>query len=260
MRQAILILIIFIQLSSFGQADSQLGINSNPKLNPEEIIFFQTLFPADSFDFYQKNIGFATNNGIKSKGFENSLLPISKKEYFSMLRYDSKKKLKYKLLILDSTQKTITLGFDAIIVVFDEKYLKKAEKCNYRRLVTVFGYRKLNYPDNLDAVGDDTSSTLLPQEASFLNQIFQHSRGTFDFTGQKVAIVRTQTKSIIPKSEFIRKVKSHLIDDFLYPYDFLYIFNDKEKKESGGFDAVIIYDCLRCGGRDAVAILMKNGT
>ncbi len=177
-----------------------------------------------------------------------------------MYRNDKKQRLKIKLVILDSVQKQKTKGFDAIILTFNKKYEKKAEESKSRRIITVFGYRELNYPDNLYFVGNDTSSVLTPQDASFLNQIFKHSKGAFDFSGKNIAIVRTQTNSVVTKSEFINKVKKHLEGDFLYPYDFLYILNDKEKNESGGFDAVIIYDCLKCEGRDAVAILKKNGT
>lgn len=257
---SIVLLTFILPRISLGQADSLLGIDCNPKLNIQEIHFFKTLFGGNSFNFQNKNIGFSTNDGFKVWGFENSFMPITKKEYFTLYRLDAKQNLKSKLIILDSFQKQNINGFDAIILTFDKKYEKKAEESNFRRIITVFGYRELNYPDNLNRVGFDKTSVLSPEEASFLNQIFKRSKEEFDFSEKKIAIIRTQTKSIIPKKEFIDKVKKHFESDFLYPYDFLYILNSKEKKETGGYDAVIIYDCKKCGGREAVEILKKNGT
>lgn len=255
----IISLAFLFPIISFGQTGTKLGIDCNPKLNSEEIHFFKKAFGTDTFCFENKNIGFATNDGFKIWGFDNSFMPISKKTYFNLFRKDTKQNLKSKLVVLDSIQKQKTKGFDAIILAFDKKYQKKAEESKFKRIITVFGYRELNYPNNLNLVGNDTSSVLSQQDASFLNQLFNRSRELFDFNGKRIAVIRTQTKSIISKSEFIDKVKKHLDSDFLYPYDFLYILNDKERKDSGGYDAIIIYDCLKCSGKDAVAIL-KNGT
>ena len=256
----IILITLLLPLVSFEQAETKIGIDCNPKLNPEEIQFLKTILKADTFDFKNRNIGFATNGGFNIWGFDNSFLPISKKEYFKLIRNDTNLELKSKLVVLDSIQQQKTKGFEAIIFAFHKKYQAKAERSSFKRIITVFGYRGLNYPDNLNLVGNDNSPVLSEQDAVFFNQIFKQSRGVFGFNEKKIAIINTQARSILPKSEFIDKVKKHLEQDFLYPFDFLYILNDKEKKDSGGYDAVIIYDCLKCGGGDAVEILKKKGT
>lgn len=247
-----------------AQAESEMDTDCNPKLKPEEMAFLRNKIDFGSFDFSNKNIGFAyTGNSFKLLGLANSFLPITKKEYFRIINNDAKSRLINKFIILDSSQKMASKGFDALILVCDKRYEKRAGQMNNNRIVTVFGYRELNYPDNIDFVGKDSNAELSLQDAIFFNRIFQWERKSFDFTGKKIAYIQTtesdERNKIKTKRTYIDRIKNHLEEDFLFPYDNLYLLNETEKAESGGYDAVIMYQCLKCGVKDALYILKKNG-
>lgn len=249
-------LLILVHFISFGQSNDKLGNDCNPKLNQAEIQFIKNTLGSERLNLADKNVGFSTNDGFKIWGFGNSFMAISKKKYFRILQNDTNNDFTIKLLELDNIQKQTTKGFDAILFVYRKKYIKKANKCKFERIITSFGYRDLNYPDNLKLVGNDNSKLLSNQDAEFFNRIYKFQRDTFDFTNKKVAYINTNdADQIKSKNGYIRKIKKHLEDDFLYPTDYLFVFNDNEKKETGGYDAVIVYQCLKCGKQDAIRLL-----
>jgi hypothetical protein len=165
---------------------------------------------------------------------------------------------------LDSSQKNETWGFDAIVLIFDKKHQEKAERTDFRRIITGFGYRHLNYPDNLNSVGNDTTRELSEEDAIFFNKIFQFQRNSFDFRKKKVAFVNTneidRRKSIKTKQEYIQRIKKVLEEDFLFQFDAIHILTEREKNESGGYDAIIIFQCKKCSQLDAIRILKQGGT
>jgi len=246
MKRLILITLIglFIQ-ETFGQNRVLLGFDCNPKLNRQEILFFDSLFVNENFNFKNKVIGFATPNVINIlgfipfPGFNSSLLPIDKKEYFRNIDLDSKNRNCSKLVILNDSLRKVTKGFDAIILFIPKRKLDKVNKKTELNIATVFGYRDLNYPDNLDKVGADTSSILNINEIDFFNTIFKHDRKDFEFTNKRIVIVDFYSKSTETKQNYINRIKKHLENDFLYPTDDLIVLTDKEKIETG-FDAVIL--------------------
>ena len=127
-------------------------------------------------------------------------------------------------------------------------------------MIEVFGYRTLNYPDNLHLVGNDNSESLTDEDVKLFNRIY-HDRG-FDFKGKKIAFMNPHldgSETIRTKKEFIEKIKKHLEKDFLYPAsEELEIFNAEEKKESGGYDAMIIYQTKRSYKDQLIKILKEN--
>lgn len=254
------IFILYFSVFAFGQTNSKLGIDCNPKLNSEEIAFIKNIFSKDTLNLSNKNIGFARINGSTTWSFDKAFVPITKKEFFNYYSKNSENKLVCKLIFLDSSQQITTKGFSAIILVFNRKYERKYERTNFKQTIDMFGYRELNYPNNLEQLVIDTSSNLSLQEALLLNQIYETSRNGFDFTNKKIAFVITDSKIIVRKQEYISKIKKHLERDFVYPYDFVYILNEQEKKETKGYDAVIIFSCKKCQGKDAIEILKQNGT
>ncbi len=268
MRQILLTAFFgFVFQLTFGQNFNSLGTDCYPKLNDHEIAYFDSLFSQKDYDFRNKTIAFASPNVIHffgiipmPPGINNQLLPISKKEYFQELRIDDKNKKNSELLILTNSLKAITKGFDAIIILIPKKKLKKVNSETSRRIATVFGYRDLNYPDNLDSVGADTSLTLNYEEVKFLNQIYQHDKNEFYFSNKSIAIVDYYTKSIVSKQVYLNRIKKHLEKDFLYPTDDLIILTEKERKETGGIDAVILLPEKHINRTELIEIIKKNAT
>jgi len=244
-RLILAVLIALVIQETYGQNRISLGIDCNPKLNKYEIRFFDSLFVNQNYDFKDKVIGFATPNVINIlgcipvPGFNNSLSPIGKKEYFKNLALDSKNKNCSKLILLNDSLKKVTKGFDAIIISIPKKKLDKVTKKTELTIATVFGYRNLNYPDNVDKVGTDTSSILSINDIEFFNTIFMHDRKDFDFTDKRIVIADFYSKITFSKQNYITRIKKHLENDFLYPTDNLIVLTDKEKLETG-FDAVIL--------------------
>ena len=231
---------------TFGQNFNSLGTDCNPRLNSQEIAYFDSLFLQEKYDFQNKMIGFASPNVIHFFGiipmppkFNNQLLPISKKEYFQEFDADIKDKKCSKLLVLSDSLKEIAKGFDAIVLLIPKSKLKKVNFETATNISTVFGYRKLNYPDNLDNVGTDTSSILNFDEVKFFNQIYHHDKLAFDFSNKKIVIVDYYSKSILTKQDYINRIKKRLETDFLYPTDDFIILSESEKRETG-YDAIIL--------------------
>ena len=230
---------------SNSQTDNSLGIDCNPRLNDQEISYFSNMFAANNFNFKNKTIGFASPNILKVlglinvPGFANSLLPIDKKEYFNMLSQNSRHETISKLFVFTETQKKESGGFDAIVLLIPKKKEKKIDDKAISKLAEVFGYRTLNYPANLHLVGNDDSNELTNEDAIFFNTIY-HTRG-FDFKDKKIAFMNP-----------------HLENDFLYPTDDLEIFNEQEKKETGGYDAMIVYQSKKFYKDQLIQILKER--
>jgi len=141
-----------------------------------------------------------------------------------------------------------------------KKKEKKIDQKTTANLAEVFGYRTLNYPDNLQLVGNDNIAELTVEDAVLFNRIY-HNRG-FDFKGKKIAFMNPHLdgrESIRTKKEFIEKIKKHLETDFLYPAsEELEILSEEEKKESGGYDAMIVYQSKRSYKGQLVQILKES--
>ncbi len=265
-RIALFILLGFWFSYSFSQTKTSIAIDCNPTLNEKEIIYFDHLFSADDYDFKNKKIGFASFkvNRICGKPsiamLSGSASPINKKEYFTAMAQDNCKKIVSKLLILDDEQKKISKGFDAIVLIVPQKKEKRLDVQKLSRLIEVFGYRTLNYPDNLDLAGKNDSDELTDEDVRLLNQIYQ-DRG-FDFKGKKIAFMNPHLdgkEAIRTKKEFIEKIKKHLENDFLYPAsEDVEMLSEEEKRESGGYDAMIVYQSKRYYRDQLIQILTNN--
>ena len=248
MKRAILIFCFgIVSQLIWGQNMNLLGADCNPRLNSKEIAYFDSLFSQEKYDFQNKIIGFAAPNVIHifgiipmPPGFNNQLLPISKKEYFQELSIDVKDKKCSKLLVLNDSLKNITKGFDAIITLIPKKKLKKINLETSVKIASLFGYRGLNYPDNIYNVGTDTSSILNNEEVKFLNQIHQQDKDNFDFSNKKIIILDYYSKIIVTKQDYLNRIKKYLEKDFRYPTNDLIILTEEEKKDVGGIDAVIL--------------------
>jgi hypothetical protein len=249
---ALLISSWFVLSHSYAQTNNSIGVDCSPKLNEQEISYLDNIFSASNYDFKNKTIGFAAHKvkkicRVPAIAPLNMRLPINKKEYFTALGQDTCKTTTSKLLVLNYDQKKQSGGFDAIVLLVPKKKEQKVGDKTTYRLAEVFGYRTLNYPDNLHLVGNDNSAELTENDAVFFNSVY-HNRN-FDFKGKKIAFMNPhlldEKQAIRTKKEYIEKIKKHLENDFLYPGDDLEILNEQEKIESGGYDAMIVYQSKR---------------
>ena len=93
--------------------------------------------------------------------------------------------------------------------------------------------------NKLDKMGG-SSPLLNCYESAFLNSIFIDTLTCFDFTNKKVGFIEGVGKR--SKTDYFNMHKKHLADE-KNPLDngSLYIFNETQKNESGGYDAAIVY-------------------
>lgn len=265
MKKGILFILFIVGYCGIdAQTSLSLGIDCNPRLNEQEISYFNNKFAADNYDFKNKTIGFATLKVKKicgSSTIDLSLkLPITKKEYFNAITQDNCQATASKLLLLNDEQKKEAGGFDAIVLLIPKKKENKITEKTIDYYTTIFGYRTLNYPGNLSLVGNDNNQGLTDEEAVFFNTIY--SRKLFDFKGKKIAFINPhlveEKQAIRTKKEYIEKIKKHLENDFLYPTDDLEIFSEQEKEASGGYDAMIVYQSKRYYKHILLKLLKEN--
>ena len=103
--------------------------------------------------------------------------------------------------------------------------------------------------DQLDKMGVDKSTLLNSCESEYFNVFFKDEKKDFDFTGKKVGFIASSTGKMKNKANYFKKQKSqykkykranlNYYDLVNAPY--IYIFDEKEKEESGGYDAAILY-------------------
>ena len=119
--------------------------------------------------------------------------------------------------------------------------------------ISVFGqvYSFKNIPteilDNLDKTGVDKSALLNSYESAYFNVIFKDSKKDFDFTGKKVGFIASAYGKSKNKKNYFKKEKSQYKKykrtnlNYTPIVTTLYIFDETQKEESGGYDAAILY-------------------
>ncbi|MCF8227773.1 MAG: hypothetical protein K9G58_00325 [Bacteroidales bacterium] len=92
----------------------------------------------------------------------------------------------------------------------------------------------------LDRMGLDGAQLLNKYESAFLNIVFKDSLNGFSFTNKKVGFIKISGEN--GKMHYFEMQKGFFTDE-KQPCDngTLYIFNTNQKKESGGYDAAIVY-------------------
>jgi hypothetical protein len=103
----------------------------------------------------------------------------------------------------------------------------------------------------------NTSNSLCQYESNYLNNSFKYYRKDFDFTDKKIGFIIGDKKSnkkkyFEGKSFFIKRNKSTL------NYKSLYIFDEQQKEESGGYDAVICSWCKRTYSMEEIIEKLKK--
>ena len=101
--------------------------------------------------------------------------------------------------------------------------------------------------DNLDKTGVDKSALLNSYESAYFNVIFKDSKKDFDFTGKKVGFIASAYGKSKNKKNYFKKEKSQYKKykrtnlNYTPIVTTLYIFDETQKEESGGYDAAILY-------------------
>lgn len=94
-----------------------------------------------------------------------------------------------------------------------------------------------NIMDQMDKMGVDDSPALNAYESAYLNAFFKGNPSTFDFSGKKVHFL---LNGKCDKKTFFDKEKERIERKDSPTSCQLYVFNEAQKLESGGCDAVII--------------------
>ena len=88
---------------------------------------------------------------------------------------------------------------------------------------------------NLDKMGTDNTEILNVYEGEYFNYIFDNSPQIFNLAGKKVGFIRD-------KMDYFKQTRSlYNQGSSIVGGNSLYIFNDAQKEESGGYDAAIVY-------------------
>ncbi len=107
-----------------------------------------------------------------------------------------------------------------------------------------------------DSLGLDSTSALNKFEIAYFDSLFVSEK--YDFHNKKIAYIigeeRFWAEALITKDKFFSLFKK---PHSIYGRG-LYILNEIEKKDSGGYDVVIIAQCKAYNPKDIVSIL--NGT
>lgn len=130
--------------------------------------------------------------------------------------------------------------------------------------ISIFGQQYKSFKDipteildKLDKMGVDDSTLLNNYESMYLNEVFKNSLKDFDFTGKKVGFI---TNGDGKKSAYFNMHKKHISNENT-PCDngSLYIFDEAQKKESGGYDAAIVYWRKLVITKEGLVEKLKNG-
>ncbi len=95
---------------------------------------------------------------------------------------------------------------------------------------------------NIDSLGQDSNPNLTAFESDYFNQIFSKKRDSFDFTNKTIAFVTGSSgRTHSNKKRYFDLERDRIARDYSLNGGTLIRFNETEKKQSGGYDAVILY-------------------
>ncbi|NDW13673.1 hypothetical protein D0T50_12340 [Bacteroides sp. 214] len=98
--------------------------------------------------------------------------------------------------------------------------------------------------EDLNKMGVDESPVLNEYESTYFNAIFYKPRMDFDFAGKKIGFITGSSgKTIADKKDYFDMERERFVRNGTPNIGILYVFNDCQKKQSGGYDAVIVYWC-----------------
>lgn len=260
-----LIIITAILLLTFKQSLAQDAANlfadNNPQLTKAESKWLNEKFTSKNFDFENKYIGFIELLSGGFYGIGKFTLPFKKK---NITQLDLKKN-QHQLIILDSAQKTMTRGFDALLVFVNKKNERKLQRLNIEKLIFK---TKNRYPQISPDAGLYNNTTLNRANAFFFNELYKadfYPKTDFDFNGKKVAILNTNYQSykieFVNIADYVQRIKSQLDSDGFSMTDLSFYLNADQKKQSGGYDVIIQFHCKKSlPMQNLIRFLKQNGT
>jgi hypothetical protein len=219
----------------FGQ-DTTLNIfnDNNPKLTKQESAWLNKRFSTANFDFDNKYIRFVE---VLSEfyGIGKFTLTIYKK---NLLELDLNR-FEYRILVLDSTQKNKTRGYDAFLILTLKINRGKLKRLNIEKLISE---SKNRYPQIPANAGLDTNSVMNSDNAIFLNELYKadfYPKTDYDFHEKKVAIFNTycdfDKAEIVNIREYVKDKKTLLDKLGISLTDVTFYLDPEQKKESGGY-------------------------
>lgn len=94
----------------------------------------------------------------------------------------------------------------------------------------------------LDSMGIDDNWSLNKYEIEYFNAKFQKERQDFDFTDKRIAFFSSSGGGVRrDKKDYFSTEKDRCLRDYSSNQASLIIFNEQQKQDSGGYDAVIYY-------------------
>lgn len=237
---------------------SKIGLDDSPLLNQYESRFLNYFLPSVRYTGLSENVDFTSLRAAFFKGNVGTV-EFGKKEFFADIDFFSPGDYSFQI-ILFSKENAAKLNYDVAIIHLSKRLntekeivrlLKKNQQiqhhsCPDSSYYIVSHINKINaisgeILNHLDAMGTNDSLILNQYESALLNIVFKDSLYGFDFTNKKIGFINNGIKG---KTEYFNMYKKSLADEN-FPFDVgtLYIFNEKQKKESGGYDAAIVYWC-----------------
>lgn len=191
---------------------------------------------SERIDFNGKKVCFLSGNGVP-------YMIISKECFLNQYKGIGV------LYVFNESQKKEANGYDIAISVFTKKmplieemprYIQKAEnRISFPEILKSSAQNgDLRKTDNL---GVDNSPLLNEYESDYFNEVFKDSLNGFNFSGKKIGFIYSGAKS--DKKEYFDLEKKRLKNGDSPNSGTLYIFDEAQKEESGGYDAVIVYWC-----------------
>jgi len=238
-----LLFFVLFGTSSFGQGMDICPVDNNPRLTMEEGAWLNKNIKPDSFSFDGKYVGFVELTSGGYWGIGKWTFPLTKKTFFRMGLNDRL----YQLYILTAEEKKQTNGLDAVLVVASRKIKGKMRRL---KRAAAIEFARNGFPQIPADAGVNNGPLLNKANADFFNELYKYDNyftSPFDFSGKKVAIfqqnysdrpIKVEQRSI---SEYLDRVKKQLDESGFCHTEFTYFLTDQQKKESGGYDVIILY-------------------
>jgi hypothetical protein len=138
---------------------------------------------------------------------------------------------------------------------FRDRIIKK-----YSTQVRAFANIPKEILENIDKMGIDDNLLLNKYESDYFNVKFQNGRKDFNFTEKKIGFLAGGDGSILSsKRIYFDNEKNNFSRGYDPNYGTLYIFDNNQKEELGGSDAVIVYQSgMIISIKDVMKILKES--
>ena len=109
--------------------------------------------------------------------------------------------------------------------------------------------------EHLDKMGIDSFPLLNKYESEYFNFLYKDFREDFNFTEKKIGFLHDLSPS--DKKEYFDQEKERFKQGVTTNNGKLYVFDEKQKEISGGYDAAIVYWCKMIISKDELTKRLK---